>query len=247
MTEWAGMLLGLVALAIGGVLKGATGIGAPMLAVPLLSILYGVPTAVALFALPNLVLNGLQAREYFAHLAPLNLILPLALAGMAGTWLGVWVLVNVPEEGLYLCMSLAVFAYLGLRFARPDWVLPVAVARKVAAPVGLVAGAMFGAVGISAPVSVTFLSAQRLGRATFVATISTFFFILGVAHVPLLIASGIMTASLAIGSALAILPIWLGMPLGARLARGFSADAFDRLARILIGLIGVRMLYQAMG
>ena len=246
MIDWAGMLAGLAALAIGGVLKGATGIGAPVLAVPLLSALYGVPTAVALFALPNLVLNGLQAREYRAHLAPAGLILPLGLAGLVGTWLGVRVLVSVPSEALLLTMALTVFAYLGFRLARPNWALPMPVARKIAAPTGLAAGVMFGAVGISAPVSVTFLSAIRLGRASFVATISAFFFVLGLAQIPMLLTTGVMTPILALLSLLAILPIWLGMPLGARLARRFSAEAFDRLTLLLIGLIGVRMLYQAL-
>jgi uncharacterized membrane protein YfcA len=246
MIDWTGALLGIAALGIGGVLKGATGIGAPVLAVPLLSALYGVPTGIALFALPNLVLNGAQAWDYRAHIVPAGLILPLALAGLAGTGVGVWLLVSLPGEALLLSMALAVFAYLGFRLARPDWVLAMALARRIAAPAGFTAGVMFGAVGISAPISVTFFNALRLDRDSFVASISAFFFALALVQIPLLLTTGVMTPLLALGSFLAILPIWAGMALGARLTRHLSREMFDRLTLGLIGLIGVRMFYQAL-
>src|SRR3546814_4921733 len=55
--EWTGLVLGALALALGGVLKGATGAGSPLFAVPLLAMLYDVPLAVAIFTLPSLFSN----------------------------------------------------------------------------------------------------------------------------------------------------------------------------------------------
>ena len=52
--------LAALAFACGGILKGAIGAGAPVIAVPILALLYDVPLAVALFTLPNLLSNSWQ-------------------------------------------------------------------------------------------------------------------------------------------------------------------------------------------
>jgi uncharacterized membrane protein YfcA len=44
-----------LALALGGILKGATGAGAPHLAVPVLVVLRDVQFAVAVFVMPNII------------------------------------------------------------------------------------------------------------------------------------------------------------------------------------------------
>jgi uncharacterized membrane protein YfcA len=238
--------LGIATLLVGGVLKGATGIGAPVLAVPILSALYGVPTAVVLFSLPNFLSNGLQAWQYRATLAPAGLVWPFALAGFLGAGVGTLILVSLPGEALLLAMAFAVFAFIGFRLARPNWTLGLQTGRRISAPVGFLAGVMFGAVGLSAPLSIPFLNALRLGRALFISTISIFFFALALMQIPMLVATGVMTGELALGSLLAVIPLWLGMPVGAFLARHFlSAETFDRLTLLIVGLIGARMFYQA--
>ena len=48
----------------GGILKGATGAGAPIIAIPILTFLFDVPTAVASFTLPNLLSNLWQGVAF---------------------------------------------------------------------------------------------------------------------------------------------------------------------------------------
>ena len=58
------LALAALALFLGGVLKGATGAGSPIVAVPILSLLYSVPFAVSVFVLPNLLSNLFQSWKY---------------------------------------------------------------------------------------------------------------------------------------------------------------------------------------
>lgn len=245
MPDWIGLALSFGALFVGGVLKGATGIGAPILAVPLLSALYGVPTAVVVFALPNLLTNGFQAWQYRETLAPPGLIWRFAIAGFAGTAAGTVMLVNVRADILLAAMAVGIFLFIGFRLARPNWALSMQTGCRMAAPVGLIGGVMFGAVGLSAPVSVPFLSALRLARAVFVSTISIFFFTLGLMQIPVLLVTGVMTGGLALASLIAVVPLWLGMPVGAYLARFISARNFDRITLGILAIIGTRMLVLA--
>lgn len=247
MPELTGLALAFVCLFIGGVLKGATGIGAPILAVPLLSSLYGVPTAVVLFSLPNFLSNGLQLWQYRRTPAPPGLLAPFALAGFVGAGLGTLMLVRLPSDVLQAVLAVAVFLFILLRLARPDWVLPMRVGRLLAAPLGFLGGVMFGAIGLSAPVSVPFLNALRLGRDVFVVTISAFFFALALMQIPMLALGGVMTGPLALASLIAVVPLWLGMPVGARLARYVSLKVFDHVTLAILGVIAARMLVQALG
>ncbi len=52
-----GVILAIVGLALGGMLKGATGAGAPLIAVPVMAMYFDVPMAVTVFAVTNLLAN----------------------------------------------------------------------------------------------------------------------------------------------------------------------------------------------
>lgn len=243
--EWTGIVLGALALALGGVLKGATGAGAPLLAVPILAMLYDVPLAVAIFTLPNLFSNIWQGWRFREHQVAPALTWGFALAGAAGAGVGSAMLVSLPSDLLLLGVAGAVFLYIAFRLAHPGWVLDLAVATRLAAPVGFAGGLLQGAAGVSAPISITFLHAMRIERLAFIATISVFFVAMAVTQIPLLAVWGVLTPQRALLSAAALLPLVAGMPLGAMLARRFSKEFFDRLILVLLALIAARLVLHA--
>lgn len=240
--DWTGLLLGALGLALGGVLKGATGAGAPILAVPILAMLYDVPLAVALFTLPNLMTNAWQGWRFRSHQISPGLTWGFALAGAAGAGVGTAMLVGLPSDTLLLGVAGAVFLYIGFRLARPHWTLDLALATRLAAPAGFAGGILQGAVGVSAPVSITFLNATRMDRNAFIATISVFFLVMSLVQTPLLAAWGVLTPTRALLSAAAILPLVAAMPLGSYLARHISRETFDRLILALLALIALRLV-----
>ena len=62
--EFFAILVAFFSLGLGGVLKGATGAGAPLIAVPALAVLFDVPTAIAIFSLPNFFSNAWQGWSF---------------------------------------------------------------------------------------------------------------------------------------------------------------------------------------
>ncbi len=245
MMDWTGILLGALGLALGGVLKGATGAGAPILAVPLLAMLYDVPLAVAIFTLPNLFSNVWQGWRFRAHQAGGGLTWIFALAGAAGAGVGSLMLVSLPSDLLLLGVAGAVYLYIAFRLARPHWALDLAVAARLAAPAGFAGGVLQGAAGVSAPVSITFLNATRMERDTFIATISVFFVAMSLVQIPLLTAWEVLTPARTLLSAAATLPLIAGMPLGALLARRMSKTFFDRLILVILAVIATRLVIGA--
>ncbi len=239
------MIWAVLALALGGVLKGATGAGAPIVAVPVMAMLYDVPFAIVILTVPNLLSNLWQCWTHRADALPWDFTLRFALSGVMGAAIGTVMLARLPSDALLLLVSLSVFAYIAFRFLRPGWVLPFAAARRFVLPVGTLAGMMQGAAGVSAPVSITFLNALRPSRRSFVATISVFFVGMAAVQLPLLGWFGFLSWERLAWSCAALVPILGAMPIGAALARRLSREVFDRVTLVLLAAVATRLLAEA--
>ncbi|GGL55445.1 sulfite exporter TauE/SafE family protein [Wenxinia marina] len=247
MIDWTALPAVVAAMIAGGLLKGATGAGAPVVAVPVLALFYDVQFAVALFVIPNFCSNAWQGWTYRAAVTDRRLALLFAASGLVGAGVGTVMLVNLPSGLLIGAVALAVLLYIGFRIARPDWTLPRETGRRLAVPAGLLGGVLQGAAGISAPASITFLNAMRLDREEFIGTISLFFMAMCLVQIPLLSAYGLLTPHVALLGLLAMIPLFGAMPVGAWMARHVSRAAFDRIVLGLLGILSLRLLAEATG
>lgn len=238
------LTLALLALFLGGVMKGATGAGAPVIAAPALTMLFNVQTAVAVLVVPNLLSNIWQAWQFRSHALDRRFLILFGGGGFLGAILGTWLLVVLRQEALAIMVACAVIAYIALRLSRPDWMLGRDLAARTSGPVGLLGGILQGATGISAPASLTFLNAMRLPRQTFIGTIAIFFVAMSVAQLPALWMVGLIDMrSLALGLG-ALGMIGMGMPVGNWLARRWSPKAFDRVMLGLLALLALRLIIE---
>ena len=238
------ILLAALAVLLGGVLKGAIGTGMPLIAAPALTILFDVQTAVAVLVVPNLLSNVWQAWQFRGRLLPLRFLVLFGGGRMLGVAAGSVMLAKLPQEALLLLVALAVFAYVGLRLARPGWTLGRAMADRLCAAAGVLGGILQGATGISAPASISFLNAMRLPREEFIGTISVFFAAMTAMQIPALWALRLLGAEL-IGYGFAALALsLLAMPVGNWLGRRASPELFDRLMLATLAMIGLRIVFD---
>lgn len=242
----ASAIIAVICLAMGGILKGATGAGAPILAVPALTMLFDVQVAVAVMLVPNLLTNLWQAWSYRRHLPARGFVAAFAGAGAFGALIGTVGLATFPQAALAVIVAVAVGGYILLRLLRSAWTLPFAAARRIALPVGLAAGLLQGASGLSAPVSLSYLNAMRLERPVFVATVAVLFAAMTAVQMPMAAVLGILTPARLAISAAAIVPILAFMPVGARLARHLSGAVFDRIILTLLGALALKLALDAL-
>lgn len=242
---WLPLLCAVLALSLGGILKGATGAGAPVVAVPAIALFFGVPAAVVVMMMPNLLSNAWQFWRYRRHLPEGGFAWWFAGAGFGGAILGTQLLAHAPPDFLLHMVAAGVYLFIVFRILRPGWVLPMAAARRAVLPVGVAAGVLQGATGVSAPISITFLNALALPRPVFIAAISLFFFAMTVAQIPALAAYGLLTPPDLLVSMGALLVILASMPLGEALARRFSPAHFNRLILLLLTAIALRITLGA--
>jgi len=233
-----------LALAGGALIKGATGMGLPLIALPALTACIGLQHAVAVMVVPITYTNLSQAWRFRALARHERMgFLPLFLTfGGIGIVIGTLVLSSLPERGLELILGGIVLLYLVARFALPDLAIGPGTARRLGPPTGLAAGVLQGATGISAPVGVTFIHSMGLEREAMVFAVSAMFLMFSVVQMVSLGAVGLLGASELLEGALALIPILIFMPLGQILANRLSHRTFDRLILVFLGLMGIKMV-----
>lgn len=243
MTE--ALLIAFVAFLLGGILKGAIGAGTPVVVIPIMSIYFDVPYAVAVFALPALASNIWQGWRYRHNLQDRTFVWRLVVSAAIGAFLGTVLLASLPSDWLSLTVAALALIYVGFRLMKPDWSLNYGIARALAVPAGFVSGILQGAAGISAPVSVTYLHAIHMPRERFIPTISAMFAAMSIVQLPSLAGMGVMTWQVFAISIVACLPLFMGMPIGAALVRRVGAKLFDRLIMAMLLVIAMMLIAKA--
>lgn len=234
------------ALFLGGVLKGATGAGAPVIAVPVMAAVFDIRLAVILMATPNILTNFWQIWQYRGQGVGRSFTMALALSGAAGAAAGTVILAELPLEALQVITAALVVAYIVLRLIRSDFYLPRVLAGRIAVPVGFAAGILQGAAGLSAPISISFLNAMRLPRETFIATVAVFFAAMSSVQLVMLTGYQLMTWHLLGLGVLAVVPLMAGMPIGKAAAASIGPKGFDRIILLFLSLLALRLIWTAL-
>ena len=235
------------ALFSGGTLKGALGMGSPVVAVPVMASFVDVRLAVVVMVVPNLITNIAQIRTYKSARMQGTFSMRFALCACRRVWGWRWkfcacaVFCNGFED--YRCLRR--FRYVTLRILRPDFSITLESATALALPFGALSGIFQGAAGVSAPISTSFLNAVKLQRPTVIVTISTLFVAMSVVQIPILALFGIMTLQTAFMGVLVLLPLFVGMSVGASLAKRMDTKTFDRAILAVLVVLAAKQFWDA--
>ncbi len=233
-----------LALAAGAIVKGATGMGLPLIALPVLATFFGLQHAVGIMAITQILTNSMQIWQFRgARREERMRFLPwFLLAGGVGVVLGTWLLDALPERMLIFSLGTLLLAYFVLKLSRPHMSVGPKMAMRAGPLAGFGSGVLQGATGISAPVGVSFIHAMGLERAAHVYAVSAMFLTLGLVQFPALVVSGIMQPQWMLEALFAMIPILVFMPVGQALAGKLSRRAFDLMILIFLGLMGLKMV-----
>ncbi len=228
----------LVAVVIGAIAKAVTGMGLPLIAIPIASLFIDVNDAIVVIAFPNLLANAyLAGRERTSYRETRDLP-TLAISGVMGAVAGTLLLVNIPERPLVIAVIVAIVGYVVLFFAHPELRIGAERSKRLAPAVGGVAGVFQGAVGISGPIVGSWIHSYRLPRGAHIFSVTSLFFITGLAQLIVLIATGELSGRM-VATLLACIPVVAAIPIGTRLRNSVSVRGFD-LA--IVGMLVVSAL-----
>jgi uncharacterized membrane protein YfcA len=233
----------LVAFSLGGILKGATGAGAPIITIPVIAAFYDVRIAVIIMVIPNLLTNIGQLYQFRKTILPKFFTLSFALGGGIGAFLGTILLVNLSIKILTLSVAFIVIVYILLKLLVPSWKLTYEKAKKLVFLMGSLGGILQGTAGLSAPISITFLNSMKLERNQFIPTISVYFGVMSIFQMPTLYYYNFLNLEIILVSCISTLVLLSFMPIGSWIAKSVSKESFDKITLILLGFIAFRIIY----
>ncbi|WP_258806938.1 sulfite exporter TauE/SafE family protein [Pseudidiomarina sp. CB1] len=223
----------------GAFLQGITGFGSGLVAVPLLSLLLPLTMLTPMLSLINVAL-AVYLAWLLRHYLALRRWGPLFVAGIFGTLLGNYALAYVPLATLQLGMAIFVISAGLLFWFGIQLRLPARLPQQTG--IGLLSGFANGALTLGGPPVVLFLTANRLARSEFRATLAVFFLALGMTNV---VSFGLQGRYATIDP-LALLVLIVGALLGAygghRLSGKLSEQGFRRLTLLLVIGAGIMVI-----
>jgi len=229
----------------GSTVKGVVGIGMPLVAVPLLTLLVNLKTAVALTTAPVTAANLVQSFQGGRFVPMLRrfwtLLLPLLVAILFSARL----LVVIPERVLDLVIGLAVIAFPVFISLRPNLRLPPRHEIWLNPLVGIASGLLGGISTFYGPPLMLYVFGMRLPKEEFIPAISLMYTVAGIG---LLLGLWLMRvaspAELGL-SALMLVPTGIGMWLGRYVRVQLSERNFQRLLLGVYVLTGLTFLANA--
>ncbi len=225
----------LVAVIIGSIAKAVTGMGLPVIAIPIAALFVDIDTAVVVIAFPNVLANTYLAFRERSHIHETRDLPMLAVTGIIGAVAGTLLFVSVPETPLVIAVIVAIVGYVALFFLHPDLQVGPRRSKRLAPAVGLVSGGFQGAIGISGPIVGSWIHSYRLRRGAHILSVTTLFMLTGIAQLVVLIGHGEFAGRVP-ATLLACIPVLGSIPLGTRLRDRVSVRGFD-LA--IVGVLSV--------
>lgn len=238
---WA-LAMAVAGLFLAGVVRGFSGFGFALVAVPLLTAVMeptiAVPCVVVLQVLVGLA--SLPGARRSADWRMLRRLIPAALAGLAP---GLALLAVLPADLTRLAIALILLATVvalaaGLR-------LTTAPGRGTTLGVGLLAGVLQGFAAVPGPPVIALFLASPIAPAVSRASMMVFFLAVSGSGAVLAAVSGLVTGPIATLALLLYPAFLLGNRVGAWAFHGAGADTYRRVALGLLAAIALAALARA--
>jgi uncharacterized membrane protein YfcA len=233
-------------LVAAGIVKGATGVGLPLVLVPLATQFLDVPVAIALLTVPQTASNIGQAMEGGETAAAIRRLTPILATLIIGTLIGAHLLISIDRRRLSLILGVAFIALAALLAFLPRLRIGAETARWVGPVVGFGSGILGGLSAMFGPPMIAYLLSTGANPNSFVKSMAIVAFTASLTLALALGGSGTMAPIDYLVSAACLIPIQCGMPLGRWLRRRIKPQAFRALVLLVLAAGGLDMLRKAL-
>ncbi len=237
----------LLAIAVGSYLKGAIGLGLPIIAIPTLAAFLGAQHAVVVITLPTFCSNVWICWRYRKMKAEIPYLRVALISACIGTVIGTLVLRELTDTALLWVLIVWIGAYLLNMVFNPDFRLEGKAARRASPLMATMAGISQGATGIAGPVVATWIHSYRLEKELYVFGVSIMFLVIATTHLVSVASLGLLNFERLIQGSLAIIPTIIFTQIGMWTTRYMSASLFNKLVILFIIIMELKLLWEVLG
>lgn len=236
------VVLSIIIIFLAYTVKGLSGFGSGLIAIPLLAFMFPLSFIVPVLGLlsySGTLMQSIHLRKQVVW----RDMLPLIPFSLLGIFVAIWLLVNVDANSLVMALGGFVLLY-SIYSLLP---LPVHTGGRrwavVAGSCGGMVGALFGTGG---PFYVVYLKMRQLDKGQFRATIAMIFFVDGGARIVGYAMSGLFTMQTLWLSLILFPVLLLGMYVGHHLHIRIDQKRFNQVISLILMLSGLMLLYKVM-
>lgn len=247
-TEYSLWIVAWCALAMmcGGFIKGALGVGTPLLTVPMMAMVLPPQMAVVMMAMPVIVANVWQVKDAGHPGKTIVRFWPALTALLIGTFIGVKVLKGIDERMLLYIVGVVVICFTLLQASPKKITIPETWEKVGGFLFCFASGIIGGLSSMFGPMLILYLvSITNLNKDQFVGTISFFYIVAVIPWVLIMSVLGVMDSSAAISSSLAVIPLSLGLAAGRAIRKRIAESLFRQLVLVILIVSGCSMLWRA--
>jgi uncharacterized protein len=205
-----------------------------------------VKTAVPLLIVPNLVMDGFQLHRQGPVGEAVRRLVPLLVFTIVGTIIGTKLLVTLSARAVTLILGAFVLGFVVLNLVRVTPRIPRGWERRLAAPVGLVAGVMGGITNAPGTVLALYFVGLGMDKREFVRSIALTFLVVKGVQLLTLAWYGLFGWHLVLGTLGLTAASLAGFALGVRLQDRLDQRAFNRAVLLFLAILGVWLVARAL-
>lgn len=242
--EFTYLIVGL-ALLIAGFIKGATGLGFPLIATPTIALLLDVRTAVTILIIPNLLMDSAQVmRDGFPY-EIIRRFKTLLAPTIVGVFLGTMVLVKTPLWVLNFCLGAMVLVFVLVSLFKFDFSVSPRQEKFLSPFFGFLSGFLNGVTNAAGPSLAIYLYSLKLEKRTFVKSIATIFITTKLSQLVAVSTWHLFDRHTIKLSALVLLFTLLGFYTGLKAQDRVDQGTFNRGLLSLLTLVGLMLIVRA--
>ncbi|MGI9402382.1 MAG: sulfite exporter TauE/SafE family protein [Rhizobiaceae bacterium] len=230
---------------LGGIVKGAVGLGMATVTLAILAVAIDLPSAMALLLIPTLVTNIWQALTGGSFKELLNRLWPFLLVAMGFVWLGGKALVsfNIIYLSALLGVILVFYAIISLGGFRIN--LNADQEKTAGLIIGSINGILTGMTGSLVVPGVMYLQALELSKDKLVQAMGMLFTVSTVGLAVILGRNNLLTTELGFISLVGLVPAIIGMFIGQAVRGVLTEQQFRRVLFIALLLLGAYIIFGA--
>jgi uncharacterized membrane protein YfcA len=234
------------ALLIAGFVKGASGMGFPLIATPTVALLLDIRVAITILIIPNLVMDVTQVLRGGFPFFVLRRFGGLASLTIIGVFLGTKVLVTLPLWILNLCLGTMILVFVLSNWLRFEFTVPAEMERTLNLPAGLISGFLNGMTNAAGPALAMYFYSLRLQKTEFIKSISAMFIVTKLSQLAAVSTWNLFDSYTLSLSLFVTLFVLIGFYGGLKTQDRIDHTTFSRALLVLLFVIGTMLVVRAL-
>ena len=243
--DWPQLIMVLFIMLFAGLVHGTLGLGFPMVATPMLAVIFDVRTAILITLLPTIAVNLASIWNSRDSLENIRRFLPLTWFVFVGSLLGAYILVKVDPGPFRLALAGLILLYLwtNLTGRVPHRLLGNHVLAAMVV-LGLLAGFAGATTNVMVAILIIFFLALEVQRKTMVPVLNICFLIGKSTQIAVLSLAGFVSLGLIYETIPLALVSVSSLLVGQRLREKIALEVYTRILQLLLALLAIVLILQ---